>query len=483
MDYSDMYGSDFGNIFTDISSDKDYDIINSYNFVLRVEALFNVAVRAVRGINKQNEYEYIQEGGLNDYVHMRRKQASQPFTFQVERYVSQDITEDFIDPLANGTELTLPLILYIYRGAKKDGKLPVRYYIFTNARVAGTQIGDLDAEKSGLHTITNTIAYSSLITFTLPWGTTDTDNIFKFDKNNTTPVNARTLKDFGVEHQDPDTSNMTEEEKKDTYKINLKSAEANVRQVRTKAEMEALAKKNKATRAKAYEEYWKDKKKKAADIEALRREELEEKGITVTDKYIYNEGPTEHVVLPDNQTGAEAETKAKMKTKAEKFVYQKTDPTPTGKANVQKNQPSKAEMEENAIGFTPDSPLGQLTKDEMEAKAIKFTPDSPAGQLSKKDMEANAKKITPDSPKGQLSKKEMEGKAKKITPVSPKGQLSKNQMKGKAIKYKYGDAPGKNIKVPEKQLSKSQMAGKASKYPPKRSAKDVKEFLKGRGGK
>ena len=70
----------------------------NFNFLLRVEGIYDLPCRSVHVFQKENEYELIQEGGLNDYVHMRRKPISKPFTFQVERYVGTDI----LDPLANG---------------------------------------------------------------------------------------------------------------------------------------------------------------------------------------------------------------------------------------------------------------------------------------------------------------------------------------------------------------------------------------------
>ena len=130
----------------------------SYRYVLRVEGVFDVACRKVRGFQKNNEYEYIQEGGLNDFVHMRRKPISQPFTFQVERYVDLDI----IDPLPLGTDLTLPIMLFV-GGHKGSIQLaPKRTYIFTGCTVIGKEYGELNAEQSGLTVDTITIAYREM---------------------------------------------------------------------------------------------------------------------------------------------------------------------------------------------------------------------------------------------------------------------------------------------------------------------------------
>ena len=87
----------------------DWDAINNpltaFNFVLEVELLYFLPLKSIRAFTKENEYEYIREGGVNDYVHMKRKPISKPFTFQVERYIG---TERFLDPLATGM---LPICL------------------------------------------------------------------------------------------------------------------------------------------------------------------------------------------------------------------------------------------------------------------------------------------------------------------------------------------------------------------------------------
>ena len=131
----------------------------NFNFMLRVEGVFDLPCKSVHVFQKENEYELIQEGGLNDYVHMRRKPISKPFTFQVERYVGTDI----LDPLANGTDLALPVILMINRYRIYGDFLPVRMYVFTGCTVMAKEYGELNAEKSGLLTETTTIAYREML--------------------------------------------------------------------------------------------------------------------------------------------------------------------------------------------------------------------------------------------------------------------------------------------------------------------------------
>ncbi len=145
----------------------------SYCFGLQVEATFFVPLRSVRVFTKENEFDYYQEGGLNDYVHMLRKPISKPFTFQVERYVGVDsgmfdANSGFLDPLALGTDLILPVILYVNRAQTKNAgenfsfKNCARAYIFTGCTVTSKEYGELNAEQSKLLTETTTIAYREL---------------------------------------------------------------------------------------------------------------------------------------------------------------------------------------------------------------------------------------------------------------------------------------------------------------------------------
>lgn len=167
--------------------------LTNFNFVLEVEALYFLALKSVKAFNKENEFEYIREGGVNDYVHLKRKPISKPFTFQVERYVG---TDRFLDPLALGTELVLPLALYVYRHKAQQGwssgawsdKMPGRIFLFTGCTVMSKDYGELDAERSGLLTETTTISYRELIAITNPFDNSekpewefkkDSDGIYK----------------------------------------------------------------------------------------------------------------------------------------------------------------------------------------------------------------------------------------------------------------------------------------------------------------
>ncbi|MCR5626477.1 MAG: hypothetical protein K6F99_04070 [Lachnospiraceae bacterium] len=166
-----------------------YEPLPSYNFVMQVEGLFYIPLKSVRAFTKENEYEYIQEGGVNDYVHMIRKSISKPFTFQVEKYVGQRNIDQF-DPIANGTELMLPIFLWVYRSTAKRGfsdkdSAPEyfgRLYTFTGCSVTNKEYGELNAEKSGLLTEVTTIAYRELVVITNIFESTSVGEVFDFKK-------------------------------------------------------------------------------------------------------------------------------------------------------------------------------------------------------------------------------------------------------------------------------------------------------------
>lgn len=131
--------------------------LTSYNFLLRVEAKYDLACKSVQAFRKENEYEYIQEGGLNDYVHMLRKPVNQPPTLEIERYV----TDNDVDPLPLGAVLSMPLLLLVSRQLNQFEKVR-RSYAFTGCVVTGKEYGELNAENSTLVTEKITIAYQEL---------------------------------------------------------------------------------------------------------------------------------------------------------------------------------------------------------------------------------------------------------------------------------------------------------------------------------
>jgi len=160
-------------------------VIN-FAFMLRVEGVFDLPCKAIKGIRRENEFDYIQEGGLNDYVHLKRKAITKPFTFQVERYVGVD----WVDPLPLGVELVLPVILFVNKGCFPSLK-PVRTYTFTGCTVISKDYGEMNAETSGLLIETVTIAYREMVCINIPSATYESDDVWKFDNKTREGKGAR----------------------------------------------------------------------------------------------------------------------------------------------------------------------------------------------------------------------------------------------------------------------------------------------------
>ena len=161
----------------------------NFRFMLRVWGIFDVPCKSIRAFTKPNEYEFIQEGGLNDYVHIRRKPVSQPFKLVVERYAGTD----YIDPLPNGAELVLPVLLFIWN----DRGSLASMFSFAGCVVMEKEYGELSAEKAGLFTETITIGYTSLTPINIPDGLNDMGGKgpwdYKVDGNNTKWANTRNV--------------------------------------------------------------------------------------------------------------------------------------------------------------------------------------------------------------------------------------------------------------------------------------------------
>ncbi|MBQ8946028.1 MAG: hypothetical protein IJ058_04355 [Lachnospiraceae bacterium] len=138
----------------------EHNVIPAYRFQLKVNGVFDIPLKSVRPINRKYEYENIQEGGLNDYVHIKRKPISQPYELIVERYMMTEID----DKLAVGSKMTLPLILYVGRANGRELSISQasRWYVFTGAQVLNVEFGGLDSERSGLLTETVTIGYNMM---------------------------------------------------------------------------------------------------------------------------------------------------------------------------------------------------------------------------------------------------------------------------------------------------------------------------------
>lgn len=162
----------------------------NFNFMLRVELAYDLPCKSVRAFSRELEYDYIQEGGLNDYVHMRRKPITRPFTLEVERYVGVD----YVDPLPLGADLVLPVMLFVSRN--HDQFIPgvvARTYIFTGCTVMKKTYGDLVADQSGLLVETTTLGYREMLCVDIPWSEVG-DDISKDVQSSgwSTPTAAKT---------------------------------------------------------------------------------------------------------------------------------------------------------------------------------------------------------------------------------------------------------------------------------------------------
>lgn len=126
-------------------------------FLLRVDAIYDLACTKVSGIVQEKEYENIIEGGVNDYVQLREKPSSKPNVLQVERYIG----ESYLDPLPVGKRCEMPLVLYVdrYLDSFKDSPM---VFTFSGCTVLSKKYGELNAEHSGLMTETIQIAYQQV---------------------------------------------------------------------------------------------------------------------------------------------------------------------------------------------------------------------------------------------------------------------------------------------------------------------------------
>ena len=165
------------------------DPLVNFNFMLRVEGVMDIPCKSVSAFTKENEYEYIKEGGLNDYVHMKRKPISKPFTFTVERYITPSY---MVDPLALGAELFLPVLLFVSRYGN-DFRIIARTYTFTGCTVISKEFGSLNAEKSGLLTESVTIAYREMLVFDLPAGSSAPEFKFSASATDRSKVSGKSL--------------------------------------------------------------------------------------------------------------------------------------------------------------------------------------------------------------------------------------------------------------------------------------------------
>lgn len=180
-----------------IVANEGKNVLVNYNFMLRVEGIYDLPCRSVHSFTKENEFEFVQEGGLNDYVHMLRKPISKPFTFTVERYVGTDL----VPPLPLGAELVLPVILMVSPRPNSFG-ISKRTFVFTGCTVMSKTFGELVAEKSGLLTETIVIGYREMLEVTIPVHPGSDGPLWAFDGKNKDGNKVFSAKRYERENQD-----------------------------------------------------------------------------------------------------------------------------------------------------------------------------------------------------------------------------------------------------------------------------------------
>lgn len=123
------------------------------HFLLRAEGM-ELPCKSFQNFEQESEYETIQEGGLNDRVHIRPKPALKPAVFKIERY----LYPGYQDPFAVGQILTEDAVLMI-SARQGDFTDPQIQFLFSGCVVTEKSYSGGDAEKSGLLIETTTIAY------------------------------------------------------------------------------------------------------------------------------------------------------------------------------------------------------------------------------------------------------------------------------------------------------------------------------------
>ena len=442
------------------STESGWYPLTSFAFMLRVELAFDLPCRAIKGLRRENEFDYIQEGGLNDYVHMKRKPISRPFTFQVERYVGLDA---YLDPLPLGVELVLPVLLFVnpYPFRNSSFFKPVRSYAFLGCTVTAKDYGELNAESSGLLVETTTIAFREMACIDLPskWLNKNSWN-FALDK------------DGKIDYEGQGESN------KNTRDANLSAASK-----RTKKEMEE----------KAAEQLWAlDKKVKEGN----------KKRNYLTNAAKTNTSDTE---LTADKMNAKAQlwpkkaseaTQEQMNAKATLWAFDKEKKAKAGNGK-------RSYLHEEKGTNTPGV---EATKKQMQKKAQQWAFDKDnkvkAGNGTRNYLHRDKGTNTPDVEKTreQMQKKAQQwafGKDKKVKAGNgtrnylheeggtntPGAEATQDQMNKKAQQWAFdkktkagNDKRGYLHKdggtnTPSVEKTKDQMQKKASIWPPKESAK------------
>lgn len=454
----------------------------NFNFMLRVEGVFDLPCKSVKGIHRENEFDYIQEGGLNDYVHLKRKPISKPFTFQVERYVGVN----WVDPLPLGTELTLPVILFVNTHVF-PGLQPVRNYVFTGCTVISKDYGELNAEVSGLLVETVTIAYREMVCLDIPNDAYGEDT-WEFDGKNREGKDKKKRKYnanlYNTEWETSDAYSSVKkmEERAAATKWDIKSGKKPKNAKFSKEELTTAQMKEKATKDR-----WTPEKDEQGHLKTKHGKDYEQY-VSDYNKEIQNE-------IESAQTEEEKKAAAGKKIAMNGSQPRKYEHSETARKN------SSAKVTE-----------GELTAAQMEAKAEqdKWTPKkNEKGQLEVKhgrDYEQYAtdynKEIQKEIESAQTEEEKKAAAGKKIalsgnqprkyehskaarqnSSAKVKEELTAEEMEEKAKKYEHSDVARQNSSAKVKEeLTAAQMEAKAEqeKWTPKKDASGHLETKHGR---
>ena len=481
------------------STESGWYPLTSFAFMLRVELAFDLPCRAIKGLRRENEFDYIQEGGLNDYVHMKRKSISRPFTFQVERYVGLD----YLDPLPLGVELVLPVLLFVnpYPFRNSSFFKPVRSYAFLGCTVTAKDYGELNAESSGLLVETTTIAFREMACIDLPskWLNKNSWN-FALDKDGKIDYEGqgdsnKNTRDAGL--SDASKRSKKEMEEKAAERLWPKKASAVKKEMKTpKAELWSFDKDKKKTGSGTRSYLHRQNGTNTPDVEATKEQMNKKAQLWAFDKdktvkagnnkrsYLHQENGT-------NTPGVEA-TKEQMNDKAQLWAFDKDK---TVKAGNNKRSYLHEEGGTNTPGV-------EATKEQMNAKAQQWAFDEKTkagnnkrGYLHKAngtntpDVEATQEQMSEKAQQWAFDQKTKAGNAKRGYLHKEKGtntpdvEKTREQMNKKAQQWAFdkkmkagNDKRGYLHKdggtnTPSVEKTREQMQKKASIWPPKESAK------------
>lgn len=461
----------------------------NFNFMLRVEGVFDLPCKSVKGIHRENEFDYIQEGGLNDYVHLKRKPISKPFTFQVERYVGVN----WVDPLPLGTELTLPVILFVNTHVF-PGLQPVRNYVFTGCTVISKDYGELNAEVSGLLVETVTIAYREMVCLDIPNDAYGEDT-WEFDGKNREGKDKKKRKynanlyNMEWETSDAYSSVKKMEERAAATKWDIKSGKKPKNAKFSKEELTTAQ-----MEAKAEQDKWTPKKNEQGHLKTKHGRDYEQY-VSDYNKEIQNE-------IESAQTGEEkkaAEDKKIAMNGSQPRKYEHSEAARKNSSAKVKEELTAEEMEEKAKKYEHSDVARQnssakvkeeLTAAQMEAKAAqeKWTPKKDAsGHLETKhgrDYEQYAtdhnKEIQKEIDAAQTPEEKQEAEGKKIAMGAAANRLwpaqssanTEEMITPEARQYQHSSTPGQYeaARHNQKEISRADMESKAAVWPPQNSA-------------